>query len=113
MINKIKNIFKRKNVEDERKLFSEVIYNSKDNVIILVSYSSHYFYDAIEFINAAQTDLLHIALSQTEYESLPEEQADNSEDTKISAIKPEKILHQRYYMLIYGKPKGYDKIYYT
>ena len=102
----INNIFKKENVDDG-KIMTRVIYNSRYNLITLVSYSSPYFYTIIEFIKAASEidDLkIHLAHSAKEKELSKEEQ-DDFDKKKIE------IIDNRYYMILSGKPEDYAELY--
>lgn len=98
-------------VEDDTKLWTNVIYNSMDDVIILISYSSDYFYQMIEFVNACRDSEIKVILTQTSYDEDITNESEESNDKEFKPIKPERITHQRYYALIAGTPESYAEIY--
>ena len=102
----INHIFKIENVDDG-KIMSRVIYNSRHNLITLISYSSPYFYTIIEFIKAVhdaggiKIHLAHIAKER----ELSEEELEEYSKKKID------IIDNRYYILLSGKPENYAELY--
>ena len=75
---KIKNKFNKKNnkanITNESYLNTEVIYNVKENFIILISFTEDYFYSVMEFLSYRRTYLnLNIQLADSIYSEVLEE----------------------------------------
>jgi hypothetical protein len=122
MIMSIKNIlnkiFKSKNLnlpsEDYSKIkmvsndsycYSKIIWNSDDNLIILISFTEDHFEEIIDIqdaINYSQTNLF----SKIVYSSYDEE-TDQKDENGNSLW----IIHKKYYMLIGGWPSAWQTIY--
>lgn len=114
LFNLLKGKFKANNeniaVEDDSKLYTEVIYNTLNNFIILISYSNDYFYQMIEFLDACNTAGLKFITMQSSFDSdIEQEESENEE--KEFAIRPEKIQHQRQYVILSGAIYNYSGIY--
>lgn len=85
-------------------LRSMVLYNTHDNLIILIQYGYNDFYNAIKFIDACYKAGLNIELS---YHKATEE--DNSKEIKPHS--PEKVIQYTFYIIVYGSTDKYAKIF--
>lgn len=93
-----KKLFKnKKNVMDENFCYSDIIWYSKDNLIILLSFTKEYFRDIIELQEAiSYTDLKEKIIFSSYDEEL--------EDETI-------LSHERNYMLISGNTDEWAKLF--
>jgi hypothetical protein len=85
--------------------YSKIIWNSNDNLIILISFTEDYFEEVIDIqdaINNSQTNLY----SKIVYSSYDEEIDEKDEEGNSLWI-----IHKKYYMLIGGWPSAWQKIY--
>ncbi len=94
-----------KTVENDTDLLmSTVVYNTKENLIILLSFGSKHFYSVLEFLAAIHNtpNSVNCILSHTaiEKELTEEENADFDK-------KPVKMIDNKYYLLISGHAKAY------
>lgn len=104
---------KKKNTVDnyDDKLRSLVVYNTRYNLILLLSYGPDHFYDVLDFIgtinnmNEAPVYKLTVLLSNTAVET-PIEENEESFDKKTV-----KLINNKYYALISGTPEAYAKLY--
>lgn len=104
-INTFINHFIRKENVDDGKLRSKVIYNTRYNLIILVSYSSKDFESVIEFLSAAEKANITSILSHSAKEKeLSEEEMQDFDKKTVT------IIDNRYYMLLSGMPENYASI---
>lgn len=108
-MNFIKKIFSKNknNYIDESVLYSNIIYNTKNFIIVLFSYTEPYFYSMIEFITACSKVELRTISTQIDFETDPEE----PDIDKEFVIKPEKILKQRQYVICSGSINKYVDLY--
>lgn len=117
----IKNItgksisIQNKVIEDDTKLYSQILANYKHNLVILISYSTDYAQQMIEFLTACNAAGIRINHLQSSYETnntnTDNDQQEESEEKEF-AISPETIAHQRYYIVISGDPAtNYANIY--
>lgn len=109
---KIKNIlnkiFKRKNnkiTSNDSYCYSNIVWNSSDNLIILISFSEDYFSDIIEIQDAINNSNKGLT-SKIVYSSYDEETDKKDEDGNNIWI-----IHKKYYMLIGGYPSCWQNIY--
>lgn len=93
-----KKLFKnKKNIMDENFCYSDIIWYSKDNLIILLSFTKEYFRDIIELQEAiSYTDLKEKIIFSSYDEEL--------EDETI-------LSHERNYMLISGNTDEWAKLF--
>jgi len=95
------HIFNKENIDDG-KLRSKVIYNTRHNLIILISYASKNFYSAIEFIAAIKNTKLKLIISNSSKErQLTEEELEEFDKKTVS------LIDNRYYILLSGTPEEY------
>jgi hypothetical protein len=100
ILNKIKNIFKTKKEileSDDSYCYSKVIWNSPDNLIILLSFTKDYFEQIIEIQDAINYAYRNLC-SKIVYSSYDEEITREENGKTINDI----IAHKKYYMLIGG-----------
>ena len=62
-------IFNKKESIDNGKLMTKVVYNTRHNLVILVSYSSNYFYSIIEFLDAVNKSKVKSYISHSAKEN--------------------------------------------
>ena len=99
-------IFNKKEYIDNSKLMTKVVYNTRYNLIILVSYSSNYFYSIIEFLDAVSKSKVKSYISHSAKEKeYTEEELQEFDKKKV------KIVENRYYLLLSGAPEDYIGIY--
>jgi hypothetical protein len=99
-------------IEDDTKLYTQVIYNTFNNFVVLISYSSDYATQVVEFLDACNTAGLKFITMQSSYESDADEEGDKEEQKEEEfAIRPEKIQHQRQYIVLSGNIHTYSGIY--
>ena len=99
-------IFNKKESIDNGKLMTKVVYNTRYNLIILVSYSSNYFYSIIEFLDAVSKSKVKSYISHSAKEKeYTEEELQEFDKKKV------KIVENRYYLLLSGSPEDYIGIY--
>ncbi len=102
----INNLFKKENIDDG-KLMTKIIYNTRTNLMVLVSYSHDYFYSMIEFIQAVnQIPHMKIYLSHS-----AKEKEYTEDELKEFDKKKVDIIDNRYYALISGTPEDYCALY--
>lgn len=105
---KIKNKFNKKNnkanITNESYLNTEVIYNVKENFIILISFTEDYFYSVMEFLSYRRTYLnLNIQLADSIYSEVLEETDAFGDNIRI--------IHNKYYLLIGGESAFYNNLF--
>lgn len=110
---KLRNIFKRlakkKSVveSDNSYCYSQIVWNTNDNLIILLSFSKDYFDQIIEIQDAVN----HVGqgLSSKVVFSSYDEEVDITDENG----KPAKdlIIHNKYYILIGGSPSAWEELY--
>ena len=99
------NHFIHKENIDDGKLRSRVIYNTRYNLIILVSYSSKDFESVIEFLSAVnKTPVISILSHSAREKELSEEEMRDYDKKTVT------IIDNRYYMLLSGTPEAYGMI---
>lgn len=111
---KLKASNENKVIEDDTKLYTDVVYNTFANLIILISYSNDYANQVVEFLDACNTaGIKFITMSSSYGTTNEEENDDNDEEEKEKefAIRPEQILHQRQYIVLSGSVLNYAGIY--
>ena len=100
---------KFKKVTNEGKLMTKVVYNTRKNLMILVSYTSKNFYDVVELlqaINSGSVDNMNVYLSHdAEEKELSKEELNDFDKKQVT------IINSRYYLLISGSPEAYADIY--
>ena len=107
-LQKIKNKLNKKNKKtsttNESYLNTEVVYNVKDNFIILISFTEDYFYSVMEFLSYRRTYLnLNIQLADSICSEVLEE---------IDAFGDNiRIIHNKYYLLIGGESAFYNNLF--
>lgn len=103
MLSGLKKLFKKqKNVtSNDEYVKSKVIYNTSLKLMILVSFTEEYFYDAIEFCSACTNSGVKTKLAQSSYE---EETTDKDGNKTI-------IYHPKYYLLVSSYPGHYGVIF--
>ena len=89
-------------IQEDNVTKSTVIYNTGDNVIILVSFSTKDIDDVAEFVEACYNANLHTI---TERDS----NLCYKEDTEVKELVA--ITHVRHYIIIGGSPRSYGELY--
>lgn len=113
---KFKNIFnkiiKKSNNDNKIKIesndsycYSQIIWNSNDNLIILISFSKDYFEQIIDIQDAINYTWRGLA-SKIVYSSYDEKTDKKDEDGNNLWI-----IHKKYYMLIGGSPSEWKELY--
>ena len=92
---------------DDGKLRSKVIYSTRHNLIILISYGLKDFESVIEFLLAANKTTIISILSHSAKEKELSEEEIKDYDKKVVTI-----INNRYYMLLSGTPEAYGEILY-
>lgn len=110
IMNKIKNVFSKNNNNneslDDGKLYSTVVYNTREHIIFLISYGADDFTSISEFIIGCYESGIRVILGHDAIE-----EATTPEDNDDFDIKPVVITHNRYYALISGKPTKFNNIF--
>ena len=94
----LRKFFPRIKKGNDNFLYTKVIYNEKNNFMILISFTEKYFTDAIQFLSAVSYTNLSVKFVQSSYE---EKNNDNI------------LIHNRYYILISGNDYDYIDFYET
>lgn len=94
----LRKFFPRIKKGNDNFLYTKVIYNEKNNFMILISFTEKYFTDAIQFLSAVSYTDLSVKFVQSSYE---EKNNDNI------------LIHNRYYILISGNDYDYIGFYET
>lgn len=94
----LRKFFPRIKKSNDNFLYTKVIYNEKNNFMILISFTEKYFTDAIQFLSAVSYTDLSVKFVQSSYE---EKNNDNI------------LIHNRYYILISGNDYDYIGFYET
>ena len=109
----IKNIFnkliKRKNKieSDDSYCYSKIIWNTPDNLIMLISFTENYFEQIIDIQDAINYTWQGLC-SKIIYSSYDEEITKEDENgNKIDEL----IIHKKHYMLIGGDPLAWQELY--
>ena len=101
---KINKKNKKTSTTNESYLNTEVVYNVKENFIILISFTEDYFYSVMEFLSYRRTYLnLNIQLADSIYSEVLDE-TDAFEDNI-------RIIHNKYYLLIGGESAFYNNLF--
>lgn len=79
-------------------LYTKVVYNEKDNFIVLISFTEKYFTDAIHFLSIVPNTDLSVKFVQSSYEEKIDE-------------KNLLVIHNRYYILVGGSDYDYIDFY--
>ena len=110
---RLKNIFKKilksKNTKIESNdsyCYSNIVWNSKDNLIILISFSEDYFEQVIEIQDAVNNSANKKLATKIVYSSYDEETGRKDEDGNDIII-----IHKKHYMLIGGSPSSWSALY--
>ena len=107
-LQKIKNKFNKKNkkinIINESYLNTEVIYNVRENFIILISFTEDYFYSVMEFLSYRRTYLnINIQLADSIYSEVLDETDAFGDNIRI--------IHNKYYLLIGGESAFYNNLF--
>lgn len=111
ILDKIKNTLIKQNNNstesiDDGKLYSSIIYNTREHLIFLISYGPEEFYSMIDFTRACYEAKLRILLSHDAIEESYSEEEKEDFDKKLV-----KIHHNRYYAVISGKATKYNDLF--
>lgn len=104
------NIFKpprhiNKVESDDQYCHSKLIWNSEENIIILLSYTEDYFGEIIELQDAIKNiSALSSKIIYSSYDEKTDKKDENGNDIWI--------IHKKYYMLIGGSTSAFSHIYY-
>lgn len=105
----LKTVFKKLKEVHNDKIQSRVIYNTKQNFIILISFGNTYFYSVLEFISGVNSmhekNGMEVILSHTATE------VEQTEDEDNYSKKPIEMINDRYYLLISGTTKQYQRLF--
>lgn len=102
---KFLNIFKNKKKKiksDEVYCYTDIIWNTKYNMIILVSYTEEYFNQVIELLDACNRCNIRTLHMQSSYD-------EKSDETDHHGY-PIYIEHPKHYLLLSGEPSEFSKI---
>ena len=109
---KLKNIFnkifkpKPKKVEsDNSYCYSKIIWNEKENLIILISFTEDYFEQIIEIQDAMNCSWQNL-VGKIVYSSYEEETDKKDEDGNNIVV-----IHKKYYLLIGGAPLAWQDLF--
>lgn len=104
-MNKFLNIFKNKKKKiksDEVYCYTDIVWNTKYNIIILVSYTKEYFNQIIELLDACNKCNIRTLHMQSSY--------DEKSDKTDHHGYPIYIEHPKHYLLLSGEPSEFSKI---
>lgn len=94
---------KNKVESDDNYCYSQIVWNSKNNLIILISFTQNYFEEIIEIQDAINYTCN--LCSKIVYSSYDEELTkDDNSDADL-------IIHKKYYMLVGGNTKSWQELY--
>ena len=109
---KLKNIFnkifkpKPKKIEsDNSYCYSKIIWNTNDNLIILISFTEDYFEQIIEIQDAMNCSWQNL-VGKIVYSSYEEETDKKDEDGNNIVV-----IHKKYYLLIGGAPLAWQDLF--
>lgn len=101
-LNKLRKRFSKikssmfKTYSDDSYVNTEVVYNVKENLIILISFSCDYFEDVVEFLVSCVYSNIAVKYSNSSYEE---------------SLNDNTIIHNKYYILIGGNTDKYCKLF--
>ena len=97
---------RRKTIRSNIILNSNLLYQSRINIISIVQYSDEYYQQVIDFIMAANESNLSIILLDDS-----DEEDNNTNSNEFKSIEPEDIPYQKHYIIISGDSKSYAGLY--
>lgn len=90
-------------VANESFVYTEIVYHSPNNFIILISLTKEYFFQLAEFVDACSLAYLNTKVVNSSYDTENEEK--DSEFGKLI------VLHERYYCLVGGSYDRYANLF--
>lgn len=91
---------------DNSYCYSKIVWNTVDNLMILISFTKDYFEDIIELQDAINYTWQGLC-SKLVYSSYEEETSNEDKGNTEAAL----IIHKKYYMLIGGSPLAWEELY--
>ena len=91
---------------DDSYMYSKIVWNDRTNLIILLSFTKDYFDQIIELQDAINHTLQGLC-SKIIYSSYEEDEKNDDDTFAIT----NRIIHNKYYMLIGGNPKSWQELY--
>lgn len=109
ILNKLRALFTKNNeiISDDSYCYSQIVWKTKDNIIILLSFTENYFEQIMEIQDAINYSWQGLC-SKIVYSSYEEEVTAEDED---GTIYDTQIVHKKYYMLIGGSPLAWQELY--
>jgi hypothetical protein len=114
----LEKIFNKKHKDTNKRVYDEddhirtlPLYNSPVCFMVLIEYTPNYFQELSSFIAACTYSNIRVKLAQSEYNEVLSDSKDTENDNTEYAIKPEKIIKQKYYCITSGLPSDYASIY--